>query len=132
MPERQADLTRINVFEVDGDYVFKHYFEDYDLFQELQDYYSGNKFEIPRNSFGGIRESLEEHRYDAVIVEDTESLCVAKRRYTNHPDILFKNSVLKRHTEDYNVFVMKDKESRRKAVREGALPLEELDLDLTF
>lgn len=132
MPERQADLTRINVFEVDGDYVFKHYFEDYDLFTELQDYYSGNRFEVPRNSFGGVRELLEEHRYDAVIIDDVESHSVAKRRYTNHPDVLFKNSVLKRHTENYNVFVMKDKESRKKAVEKGALPLSELDLDITI
>lgn len=132
MPERQADLTRINVFEVDGRYVFKHYFEDYDLFSELQDYYNENHFEVPKNSFGGVRELLEEHRYDAVIVEDIKSHCVAKRRYTDHPDVLFKHSVLKRHTEDYNVFVMKDKENRDKAIREGALPLEELGIDVTF
>lgn len=132
MPEQGEGIERINVFRTSGSLVFKHYFEEYELFAELQDYYSGNRFEVPIASFGGIRETLNEYSYDPVIVEDIEQYCVAVRRYTEHPDTLFKNSVIKKETTDYNIFIMKDLASKERAIQEGAVPLNELGLKITL
>lgn len=132
MPEfHRAGTQRINAFEVDGRYLFKHFFEDDAVFSELRRYYSpyDYRFEVPADRIAHVRSVLDEHGYALVDVEAFEAFAVVKRKYTDHPRQLFKESVFHRSLGNFNCFVMKDREAVEAAVTAGARRLDETDLE---
>jgi len=132
MPEfHRAGRKRINVFEGEETYVFRHYVED-ELFQELQPFYTDGRFEVPKDRFDKVEDLLTDNSYDPVVVEDVEQYCVVKRRYTEHPDILFEESVLETGTADHTVFVMKDLDAVEAALGKGATRITDTDVVSEF
>ena len=128
----QAGRTRINAFHVGEAYLFRHYFEDDAIFDELKRYYSAYdyRFEVPESRFGGVQRRLDEHGFALAAVPDPTPFVVVKRKYTDHPDVLFKASVFHRSLGQFNCFGMKDQESVEDAVEAGARRLSETDLEL--
>lgn len=128
----QAGRTRINAFHVDEAYLFRHYFEDDAVFDQLKRYYSpyDYRFEVPESRFGRVERLLDESGYALSKVPDPEPFAVVKRKYTAHPDVLFKGSVFHRSLGQFNCFVMKDRASVDEAVEAGARPLSDTDLTL--
>ncbi|MDZ7702092.1 MAG: hypothetical protein U5J98_08525 [Halobacteriales archaeon] len=128
----QAGRTRINAFHVGEAYLFRHYFEDDDVFDALKRYYSSYdyRFEVPESRFGRVDRVLDEHGYALAKVPDPAPFAVVKRKYTDHPTLLFKGSVLHRSLGQFNCFVMKDHEAVEAAVEAGARRLDETDLEL--
>ncbi len=128
----QAGRTRINAFHVGEAYLFRHYFEDDDVFDALKRYYSSYdyRFEVPESRFGRVERVLDEHGYALAKVPDPEPYAVVKRKYTDHPDVLFKGSVFHRSLGQFNCFVMKDRATVEAAVEGGARRLSETDIDL--
>jgi hypothetical protein len=131
MPSFDVDRERINAFEVDGTYLFKHYFDQDDVFTELRRYYNESeyRFEVPADALTEVQAFLEDCFVELAVVDDVEPFCVVKRKYTDHPDILFKASILERPQQDYNVFLMKDQLSVEQAVNNGARRITETDID---
>lgn len=127
----RAGRERINVFPIDGEYRFRHYVDE-DAFAELKRYYRRYEyhFRIPAERIEEVRSLLSRHGYDPVVVEELEHFTVVKRKYSSHPDVLFSGSVLHRSVGRFNCFVLKDRESFETAVREGATPIAETDLDV--
>jgi len=132
MPSFEVDRERINLFAVDDRYLFKQYFEQDDVFAELRRYYNEDeyRFEVPKDAFSEVQELLREHFYDPVVVDDPEQFCVVYPKYADHPDVLFKASVLQRSTGDYHVFLMKDQLSVEQAVKNGGTRLVEADVEI--
>jgi hypothetical protein len=128
---RRASRERINVFQVGETYLFKHYVSE-DLFSEIDRYYEeyDYRFEVPVDRFGFVRERLEDHDYAPVVVENPEPFAVLKRKYTNHPEVLFRDAVYQRGLGKFNCFVMKTRDAAERAVERGARPLTETDVDL--
>jgi hypothetical protein len=128
---RRAGRERINVFSVGDAYLFKHYVSE-ELFSEIDRYYEeyDYRFEVPAERFGFVEERLEEHDYAPVVIEDPEPFAVLKRKYTNHPDALFRNAVYHRSLGNFNCFVMKTRDAVASAVEEGAIPMSETDMKL--
>jgi hypothetical protein len=124
---RKASTTRINAFPVGDGFYFKHYFDDSAVFRELAGYYneSEHRFELPTEAFPETRRFLEDEGYGLVPVTELEEFVVAKRKYTDHPDFLFRNAVLQRDSPDYNLFLMKDQSAVEQAIVNGAIPLTE-------
>lgn len=131
MPQFDVEAERINVFEIDDQYLFKYYFDRTDLFEEFREYYNDEeyRFEIPAEEFDAIRERLAEEYFDPVIVEDLESFCVVKEKYTEHAEIL-KNSVANWERRGHLFFLMKDELSVKEALERGADRLEETEFVL--
>lgn len=128
MPEfHRASQQRVNAFPVGETYLFKHYFDDGDVFGELRQYYNGEqyRFEVPGSEFDRIRSSLAEKGYALVVVEDVEAYLVAVEKYTEHPDSIFQDSVLHGGDPEYNVFLLKDRAAVEQAVRNGATRFDE-------
>jgi hypothetical protein len=65
-----------------------------------------------------------------VKVPELPPFVVAKPKYTDFPDILFKSKVTKTSSADYVFFLMKDREVVNRAVREGATLATELDEEI--
>lgn len=128
---RRASRERINVFRVDDDYLFKHYVDEA-VFAEIERYYDEYeyRFEVPADRFAFVRKLLEDNDYQPVVVEDPEPFTVLKRKYTDHPDALFRDAVFHLSRDNFNCFVMKTREAAERAVDRGAVPLAERNVEL--
>ncbi|MFW6376531.1 MAG: hypothetical protein ACOC0F_01015 [archaeon] len=131
---RRASHARVNVFEVDGTYLFKHYFEGEAVFDRLKPYYDNQayRFEVPPDEFPGLRTFLADNGYGLVVVDAVDEFAVVVRQYTAHPDNIFKESVVQRRVGDYNCFLMTDQEAVEAAVDDGATRLTATGLENPF
>lgn len=129
-----AAAERVNVFEVDELYLFKHYFEGEAVFNRLKEYYNnqGYRFELPPSEFNDVQRFLSEHGYRLERVDDVEPYVVVVEQYTAHPENIFKGSVLHRSADGYNCFLMTDRESVAEAVETDAERLADVAVESPF
>lgn len=135
MPEfHRANLERVNAFAIDDGYLFKYYFDHDEVFAKLGKYYNNQqyRFEVPAASFEEIVDFLSGYGYGLVVVEHLDPFAVAVRKYTEHPENIFKGSVLHRSVGDFNVFLLKDHKTVERAVEQGATPIEGTDLEIEW
>lgn len=131
MPDfHRASEERVNAFRVDEAYLFKHYFEGETIFDRLKRYYDNQqyRFEIPEDDFEEVQAFLADHGYALVEVDDPAAFTVVVEKYTDHPENIFKDSVLHQGGPDHNVFVMKDRVAVEQAELNGATRITETDL----
>lgn len=62
----------------------------------------------------------------------TEEFAVVVKKYTEHPENIFKQSVIHRSVDGYNGFLMTDQAAVDRATREGAIRLTETDFENPF
>jgi adenosine deaminase len=131
MPRFDVEAERINVFPVGDEYLFTHYFDRKNVFNELREYYNGSeyRFEIPEEDFDEVSEFLKEQYFKPVVVEDLKQFSVVKETYTEHAEIL-KNSVANWERRNHRFFLMKDELSVKEAVEQGATKIEDTDFAL--
>lgn len=127
----RAGRERVTVFPVGDAFLFRHYLSE-DAFAELGEYYdrSEYRFSVPVRRWGRARATLERHGYEPVVVDSLEPYTVLKRKYSEHPDVLFSAAVAHRSVGRFNCFVLKDRESVERAVEGGATPIGETDLEV--
>lgn len=131
---RRGSTERINVFEVDQRFVFKHYFDTGKVFGRLKQYYNNHqyRFEIPPGDFTPIRSFLADHGYGLVVVDAKEEFVVVAEKYSTHPDNIFKESVMQRSVDGHNCFLLKDQDAVAEATRDHAIRLTETGLENPF
>lgn len=124
----------VNVFEVAESYLFMHTFDGDAVFDRLQAYYDNQqyRFEVPWDEFDELQSFLAAHGYDLTPVQDISRFAVVVRKYTAHPEDIFKTSVLQRSIDGYNCFLLRDRFAVAQAVAEGATPLTNTDLEDPF
>lgn len=122
---RRGNEERVNVFEVDETYLFKHYFEGEHVFRRLKGYYNNQayRFEVPPSEFDELRSILSEEGYGLVLVDEIPPFVVVVKQYTAHPENVFKQSVIHRSSDGYNCFLLSDEEAVESAVEAGAARL---------
>ena len=131
---RRAGHEQVNVFEVDESYLFKHYFDSEEVFDRLKQYYNNQqyRFEVPPDEFENLRSFIEEYGYGLVVINVIEPFIVVVKKYTAHPDNIFKSSVIQRTVNGYNCFLLTDQAAVKEAVQDGAARLTETDLENPF
>jgi len=124
----------VNAYRIEDTYYFRHYFEEDGVFEKLRPHYQryDYRFEVPANRFPEIKDFLEGRGYHLREVEDPESLAVVVRKFTDHPDVVFDESVIQTGVKRFNVFLMKDHATADRAIAAGARPLSDTDLTLTL
>jgi hypothetical protein len=75
---------------------------------------------------------LSDHGYALVTVSALAEFTVVVEKYSEHPDNIFKDSVLRRTDAEYNVFLMKDRVAVEQATLNGATRLTETNLEVPF
>lgn len=132
MPAFDVDREEINVFEVNDTYLFKQYFDNSDVFDELRQYYNQDayRFELPdQATVQQVDATLADYFYTLDVVDDIEAYCVVVERGKDYSDIL-RNAVVQFDRRQHHVFLMKDQLSVDQAVEHGATPLEQTDIIL--
>jgi len=131
---RRAGDEQVNVFEIDETYLFKHYFDGEEVFDRLKRYYNNQeyRFEVPADAFEDLRSFLAEHGYGLVVIDSVAEFAVVVKKYTQHPENIFKGSVIHRSVDGYNCFLMTDQAAVDRATRDGAIRLTNTDLENPF
>ena len=134
MAFHRASNERVNVFVVDEVCLFRHYFEGDDLFRRMRRYYNNQqyRFEVPKEEFEEVRTFLAGHGYGLVTVDSTRPFVVCVKQYTEHPDDIFKSSVVQRTSDGYNCFLLRNRDAVDEAVADGAIRLDQTDLSNPF
>nr|AGF93406.1 hypothetical protein FLSS-25_0007 [uncultured organism] len=120
-------MTMINLFHIHRRYIFKHYFDESNLFKDLRDYYdrSEYRFEVEEDEVDSVIEKLEGYGYRVHIVERDEipdyTLIIDK--YDKQGDLL-KNSVEVIELGDEKALVLKSKVAKEEAMDRGKEPNE--------
>lgn len=130
----EVDQERVYVFPVENQYVFKHYFDGEEVFNQLKRFYNNHQycFEVPGGEFESLKDSLADYGYALKVVEDVDEFVIVVEKYTSHPDNIFKSSVIQRGDSEYNFFLMADPVAVEQAALQGGTRLTETDLVSPF
>ncbi|KXA99769.1 hypothetical protein AKJ43_03440 [candidate division MSBL1 archaeon SCGC-AAA261D19] len=117
-------MSTINMFHAHDAYMFKHYFDDRNLFEELRQHYDSleYRFEVRESEVESVMEKLRAYGYEVNVVERDEipDYTVIIGKYVRHKDLL-RNAVDVIELGDEKALVMKDMASREVALdRRGA------------
>jgi hypothetical protein len=118
---------RINIFKVGKLWLFKHFFDDTDMFKALVDYYNHDQYRFEFKSIGGRNNALkilEQNGFDYDIIEDFTGYVVKLPKFSKYAPIL-KNSVATKETATERIFLMKDLAAVEEAVSLDAKIAEE-------
>jgi hypothetical protein len=128
-----ARLEGVNAFPFGDAVLFKHYFDSEAVFDRLQPYYNGSqyRFGVDTDEFDSLRRFLGRHGYEVTVVDRPADYWVVVRRYTDHPEDIFKRSVRQERLDRYNGFLMKDRSAVESAVSEGAKRLSDVPVSLS-
>ena len=113
---------KITLFKLGKLWVFKHFFEDKEMFKALAEFYNDDKFRFEFKTFGernNALKTLERNGFDYELVENLTPFVVKLSRYDKYAPLL-KNSIAYMETSDWRIFLMKDSASAEEAVRMGA------------
>jgi hypothetical protein len=113
---------RINVFKLGKLWVFKHFFDNKELFKALLDYYNKDQYRFELKSTGERNNALkilERNGFDYDLVEDLKGYMVELPKHAKYAQVL-KNSVAFKETANERLFLMKDLAAVEEAVGLGA------------
>jgi hypothetical protein len=113
---------RISLFKLGKLWVFKHFFEDKEMFKALAEFYNEDKFRFEFKTFGERNNALKilkRASFDYELVEDLRPFVVKLSRYSKYAPLL-KNSISYMETSDWRIFLMKDQAAVEEATRMGA------------
>jgi hypothetical protein len=120
----------INVFKVGKLWLFKHFFDNMELFEALLDHYNKDLYRFEFKSIGARNNALkllERNDFDYDLVENLQGYVVKLPKFAKYAQIL-KNSVAFKETMTERLFLMKDLAAVEEAVGLGANKIVEGDV----
>ncbi|WP_336326488.1 hypothetical protein [Halovenus sp. HT40] len=129
MPTFDIETEEITVFEIGGTYIFKQYFDENQLFKQLEKYYNEDKyrFEIPEDDLEQVRQVLEKYYYKLEVADSVDAYCVVVDKKSDSSNIL-RNSVMRKEKRQHEVIVIKNKLSKKQAIEQGAVSIEKSEV----
>ncbi|MFA4935244.1 MAG: hypothetical protein WC568_05350 [Candidatus Methanoperedens sp.] len=113
----------INIFKLNKAFYIKHFFDNPELFRELEPYYEKASYRFKMATTGErnkIMKFLDMKGYDPTIIENPAPYTVEISKYTKYGELL-KNSVESYPLRDKIVLVMKDMACVEQAVAMGSV-----------
>ena len=117
-----APKKSITIIKAGHHWLFKHFFEDKDIFKELADYYDKDGYRFVLRTPGEknlVQKLLERRGFEVILAESSRGYVVKLSRQSRYAALL-KHSLAMIETDEWRVFLMKDLASVRNAVRQGA------------
>jgi hypothetical protein len=112
----------IIIFKLGKLWLFKQFFDNYELFNALLDYYNKDLYRFEFKSIGARNNALkllERNGFDYDLVEDLKGYVVQLPKTAKYAQIL-KNSVAFKETANERLFLMKDLAAVEEAMGLGA------------
>jgi hypothetical protein len=127
MPSFEITENRpcINIFKLNKAYYFKQFFDNPELFRELEPFYEKARYRFKMATAGErnkVMKLLDRKGYDPTLIEDPAPFTVEISRYQKYGELL-KNSVESYPLRDKIVLVMKDIAGVEQAVAMGAVAM---------
>ncbi len=113
---------RITVFKLGKLWVFKHFFDNKEIFKALLDHYNKDLYRFEFKSTGARNNALkllERSGFDYDLVEDLRGYVVQLPKSAKYAQVL-KNSVAFKETPNERLFLMKDLAAVEEALGLGA------------
>ncbi len=115
--------NRINIFKIGKIYVFKHFFDDKEIFKGLVDFYISESYRFEMKN-AGVRNKVMKFLdmkggFDVYLIEDPADFMVKIGKDKKYAGIL-RNSVDFKETRDTRIFIMKDMAAVEEAISLGA------------
>jgi len=115
--------NRINIFKIGKIYVFKHFFDDKEIFKDLVDFYNSESYRFEMKNAGSRNKVMKfldmEGGFDVYLIEDPADFMVKIGKDKKYAGIL-RNSVDFRETKDARIFIIKDMAAVEEAISLGA------------
>ncbi len=114
---------RINIFKLSGAYYFKYFFDDSELFRELEPFYEKACYRFKMATAGErnkVMKILDKKGYDPIPIEYPALFTVEIGRYQKYSELL-KNSVESYRLRDKILLIMKDIAWVEQALEMGAV-----------
>lgn len=114
---------RINIFKLGGAYYFKYFFDDPQLYRELEPFYEKVRYRFKMATAGErnkVMKLLDKKGYDPTLIEDPAPYTIEISKYQKYGELL-KNSVESYPMRDKIMLVMKDIAWVEQAVAMGAV-----------
>jgi hypothetical protein len=112
----EPKYKRIVVFKLGKLWVFKYFFNDRKVYDELLDYYNKDLYRFEFKSLGARNNGLkilERNGFDYELVEDWKDYVVSLPKAAKYAQIL-KNSVAQIEMANERIFLMKDSAALRR------------------
>jgi glycerophosphoryl diester phosphodiesterase len=116
----------ITIIKAGSHWIFKHFFEDAETFRELADYYDkvGYRFILKTPGERNLVTKLLERRgYAVALVENSRGYVVKLSHKSRYAGVL-KNSLAQIETPEWRIFLMRDQNAVKEALRQGAKMVE--------
>jgi hypothetical protein len=113
---------RINIFKLSGPYYFKHFFDNPELFRELEPFYEKQRYRFKMATAGErnkVMKLLDRKGYDPNLIEDPAPYTVEISKYQKYGELL-KNTIESYPLRDKIVLIMKDMACVEQALAMGA------------
>jgi len=113
---------KITIIRAGNHWAFKHFFEDKEIFRELADYYDKDEFRFVLKTPGEknlVAKLLERRGFAVRLIEVSRGYVVKLSRKSRYSWLL-KNSLAQIETPEWRIFLMKDEESVKEALKQGA------------
>lgn len=90
MPSFDVETEEIPAFDLGDTYLFKTYFDEDQLFNQLKKYYNNDKyrFEVPESDLGQVKQTLDDFFYELAIEDGIEDYCVVAEKGADSSEIL--------------------------------------------
>ena len=130
MPSFNVDMEEITAFDFGNTYLFTAYFDEEQLFNQLEKYYNRDKyrFKVPEKDLEEVQQTLDNYFYELVIEDSSEEYCVVADEETDSNATL-SNSVMRKRRGNHDIYLMKNKLSLEQAVEQGAIRVEKLEVN---
>jgi hypothetical protein len=121
-----ASEKSITIIKAGRHWLFKHFFEDKSIFKELADYYDKDGYRFVLRTPGErnlVQKLLERRGFEVILAESSRGYVVKLSRQSRYSALL-KNSLAMIETDEWRIFLMKDRPSVQQALHQGAKLLE--------
>ena len=120
--DKMENRQRINIFKFNKAYYFKHFFDDLEIFRELEPYYEKASYRFKMATAGErnkVMKLLDRKGFDPNIIEDAAPYTVEIGKFQKYGELL-KNSIESYPLRDKLLLVMKDMVWVEQALTMGA------------
>ena len=117
-----APKKSITIIKAGSHWIFKHFFEDKDIFKELVDYYDKEGYRFVLRTPGErnlVQKLLERRGFEVILAENSKGYVVKLSRQSRYSAVL-KNSLDQIETDEWRIFLMKDLAAVKEALHQGA------------